>query len=166
MNKMGEKQVMPTMKTQNIAILISLSLLMSGCMGGKDSILPQDGATMKQVYEGHFSGEPPAYKNELDQEGSGEKENELAVSKADAKKSEGLIARRHDGSDNDLTGYTRTAHNEIQQIFPRLKNKTLIMYIFPHLSKSERHPVPGYSTAFTMYRQTEYALPGEVSEGY
>lgn len=157
---------MPTMKTQNIAILISLSLLMSGCMGAKDNILPQDGPTMKQVYEGHFSGEPPAHQNESDPEGRGENEHERAVSKADAKQSEGLIARRHDGNNHDLTGYTRTAHNEIQQIFPRLKNKTLMMYIFPHLSKGERHPVPGYSTAFTMYRQTEYALPGEVSEGY
>jgi hypothetical protein len=37
------------------------------------------------------------------------------------------------------------------------------MYIFPHLSGSERTPVPGYVTTFPFYETVEYALPGEVS---
>jgi hypothetical protein len=36
------------------------------------------------------------------------------------------------------------------------------MYIFPHLSGSERTPVPGYVTTFPFYERVEYALPGEV----
>ena len=147
-----------TMKILNTAILISL--LLSGCAtGSKDSILPQDGPTMKQVYEGHFNGE------RLNQNKAEDTENKVSNNNGVSTQSKKLISHRHD-NETDLSGYTRTAHNEIQQIFPRLRNKTLTLYIFPHLSKGERHPVPGYSTAFTLYKQVEYALPGELAEGY
>ena len=147
-----------TMKILNTAILISL--LLSGCAtGSKDSILPQDGPTMKQVYEGHFNGE------RFNQNKTEDTESKVSNNNDVSKQSKRLIHNRPD-NETDLSGYTRTAHNEIQQIFPRLRNKTLVMYIFPHLSKGERHPVPGYSIAFTLYKQVEYALPGELSEGY
>jgi len=147
-----------TMKVLNTAILISLML--NGCAtGSKDSILPQDGPTMKQVYEGHFNGELINQNKAEDTESNtSNSNNRLAQSKR-------FISHRHD-NETDLSGYTRTAHNEIQQIFPRLRNKTLLMFIFPHLSKGERYPIPGYSTAFTLYKQVEYALPGELVEGY
>jgi len=146
------------MKILNTVILISL--LLSGCAtGNKESILPQDGPTMKQVYEGHFNGE------RINQNNTEDTENNISNIKDVSKQSTRFIVHRHD-NETDLSGYTRTADNEIQQIFPRLGNKTLIMYIFPHLSKGERHPVPGYSTAFTLYKQVEYALPGELAEGY
>jgi len=61
-----------------------------------------------------------------------------------------------------LQGYTRDAFNEIDVLFPRLPNPTLVMYIFPHLAGESGAPVPGYTTAFPMYEQVEYALPGEV----
>ncbi len=142
--------------------LISLVYLTTGCAtGSKDSLLPQEGPTMKQVYDNHFSGHG-VYQA---QDKKREEGNRLQIGDRKTGDFNDLIARRrHD--ENNLSGYTRNAHNEIQQIFPRLKNKTLIMYIFPHLSQRERHPVPGYSTAFTLYKQTEYALPGEAEEGY
>ena len=61
-----------------------------------------------------------------------------------------------------LQGYTRDAFNEIDVLFPRLPNPTLVMYVFPHLAGESGAPVPGYTTAFPMYEQVEYALPGEV----
>ena len=61
-----------------------------------------------------------------------------------------------------LQGYTREAFNEIDILFPRLPNPTLVMYVFPHLAGETLAPVPGYATAFPLYEQTEYALPGEV----
>ena len=61
-----------------------------------------------------------------------------------------------------LQGYTREAFNEIDVLFPRLPNPTLVMYVFPHLAGETQAPVPGYATAFPMYEQVEYALPGEV----
>ena len=39
------------------------------------------------------------------------------------------------------------------------------MYVFPHLAGSERVPVPGYATTFTLYERVEYAMPGEVPSG-
>ena len=118
---------------------------------------------MKEVYEGHFTGQGV----EQTQDKKREKGNTQQIDERKTGDNNDLKTRRHhDDDSNDLTGYTRNAHNEIQQIFPRLKNITLIMYIFPHLSQRERHPVPGYSTAFTLYKQTEYALPGETEEGY
>ena len=59
-------------------------------------------------------------------------------------------------------GFVREAANEIDTVFPRLPNPTLVMYIFPHLSGSERTPVLGYVTTFPFYETVEYALPGEV----
>ena len=157
-----------TRKILNIATLISLVFLTTGCAtGSKDSILPQDGPTMKAVYEGHFTGQGV----EQTQDNKREEGNIQQIDERKARDNNGLMTRRrHDENDNhnsnDLSSYTRNAHNEIQQIFPRLRNKTLTLYIFPHLSERERHPVPGYSTAFTLYKKTEYALPGETEEGY
>ena len=68
--------------------------------------------------------------------------------------------------DVSLEGYTRDAHNEIETIFPRLPNPTLVMYVFPHLATEERVPVPGYATTFPIYERVEYGLPGEVSPGF
>ena len=65
--------------------------------------------------------------------------------------------------DTALQGYTRDAFNEIDVLFPRLPNPSLVMYVFPHLAGEAHAPVPGYATAFPMYEQVEYALPGEVS---
>ena len=59
-------------------------------------------------------------------------------------------------------GFVREAANEIDVMFPRLPNPTLVMYVFPHLSGDERTPVPGYVTTFPFYQTVEYALPGEV----
>lgn len=63
------------------------------------------------------------------------------------------MVRRPQRADYDLVGYTREAGNEIKQLFPRLSNPTLVLYVYPHLAGAERHPVPGYSTAFTFYEK-------------
>lgn len=61
----------------------------------------------------------------------------------------------------DLRDYTRDSTNEIGQIFPRLPNPELSMFVFPHFTR-KGHPVPGYSSAFLLYEKSEYALPGEL----
>ena len=125
--------------------LISLMLLTgSGCTSITTAELPQDGPKMQAVYENHF--------NE-----SGAQEVDKAREAMGTQRGRAL----HNG-DADLAGYTRTAYNEINELFPRLPNPTLIMYIDPHLTDAG-HPVPGYSTAFPMYKTDQYALPGEVS---
>ena len=128
---------------QNPLILISALGLISlvGCASTKEAVLPQDGPSMKDIYQGHIqemnAQDPLSIRQELG--------NRPILS--------GNAA---------LHGYTRDAANEIDAIFPRLPNPTLVMYVFPHLAGEESVPVPGYATAFPMYERTEYALPGEV----
>ena len=157
---------MPTqnsLNTMNWISIMLISVILTGCAtGDKDTILPQDGPTMKEVYQGHFTG-TSEHRN-----GAAHDLQRAAMSGSGSRNRHYDNNNNGENSDNDLilTGYTRNAHNEIQQIFPRLHNKTLIMYVFPHLSRGERHPVPGYSTAFSFYEKTEYALPGEIEAGY
>lgn len=135
----------------NALCALSLILMTAGCAtSDKESILPQEGPTMKAVYHRHFSG------TEHDQD-------TLDATRGDWVQREAL---REPEPTSELSAYTRDAGSEIQQVFPRLHNKTLILYVFPHLSGTERYPVPGYSTAFPFYEKPEYALPGEPEEGY
>ena len=124
-----------------IAALGLISLVLAGCASTKDTVLPQDGPSMKAIYEGHV--------HEMNAENPQVIRGELG--------SRSIVS-----GDAALHGYTRDAFNEIDVLFPRLPNPTLVMYIFPHLAGESGAPVPGYTTAFPMYEQVEYALPGEV----
>ena len=127
-----------------IVIIGWISLALGGCASTKESVLPQDGPSMKAIYDAHFEGmgadDPYVLRRELGTRPLGD-------------------------DDVDLAGYSRAAHTELETIFPRLPNPTLVMYVFPHLAGSERVPVPGYATTFTLYERVEYALPGEVPSG-
>ena len=127
-----------------IVIIGWISLALGGCASTKESVLPQDGPSMKAIYDAHFEGmgadDPYVLRRELGTRPLGD-------------------------DDVDLASYSRTAHTELETIFPRLPNPALVMYVFPHLAGSERVPVPGYATTFTLYERVEYALPGEVQSG-
>ena len=131
---------------QNLLTLISaislISLVLTSCTSTKDNLLPQDGPSMKVIYDAHIqtmnARKPQVIRRELGN-------------------------RRLDNGEAALQGYARDAFNEIDILFPRLPNPTLVMYVFPHLGGETRAPVPGYATAFPMYEQVEYALPGEVT---
>ena len=127
-----------------IVTIAWISLALGGCASTKESVLPQDGPSMKAIYDAHFEGigadDPLAVRRELGTRPLGD-------------------------DDVDLAGYSRSAHTELETIFPRLPNPTLVMYVFPHLAGPERVPVPGYATTFTLYERVEYALPGEVPSG-
>ncbi len=124
-----------------IAALGLISLVLAGCASTKDTVLPQDGPSMKAIYEGHV--------------------HEMNADNPQVIRGE-LGSRSIVSGDVALHGYTRDAFNEIDVLFPRLPNPTLVMYIFPHLTGEAGAPVPGYTTAFPMYEHVEYALPGEV----
>lgn len=132
--------IFPFLTHRPLLILGLISLLITGCASTKESVLPQDGPTMKTIFEGHMTG--------LNQE--------VPVQKHTAPLAQPGI--------DHYTGYLREAANEIDSLFPRLPNPTLVMYVFPHLSGEERHPVPGYVTSFPFYDTVEYALPGEVTK--
>ena len=118
--------------------VLGLTSLMLGCTATKDGVLPQDGPSIHTIYTRHMR----------DTGASGPVGPESAKRPA-----------AH--GERALAGYTRTAHREIDAVFPRLANPSLVMYVFPHLAGDERVPVPGYATSFPMYERVEYALPGE-----
>ncbi len=132
-----------------ISGLLLLGLVLGGCATKKETVLPQDGPTMSEIYDQHFG--------EL-----GSRSVEGARTALTERSDANGRARPVKPAELDLAGYTRTAYDEIEVLFPRLPNPTLVMYVFPHLAGPEAVPVPGYSTTFSMYEQVEYALPGEV----
>ena len=131
---------MNTLSTRTIALSL-ISLVLAGCASTKETVLPQDGPSMKTIYEEHVvemnARDPQVIRGEL---------GNRPILTGDAA----------------LQGYTRDAFNEIDVLFPRLPNPTLVMYVFPHLAGETQAPVPGYATAFPLYEQVEYALPGEI----
>ena len=124
-----------------ISALGLISLVLAGCASTKDAVLPPDGPSMKAIYEAHV--------------------NEMNARNPQVVRGE-LGNRPILMGEAALRGYTRDAFNEIDVLFPRLPNPTLVMYVFPHLAGDTHAPIPGYATAFPMYEQVEYALPGEV----
>lgn len=135
-------RIPPTLTS--VWISLALVVFLGGCASTKESVLPQDGPSMKAIYDAHF-----------EQIGA---DDPLVLRRA-------LGTRMLGDHEADLAGYSRTAHTEIETIFPRLPNPTLVMFVFPHLAGAERVPVPGYATTFTLYERVEYALPGEVPSG-
>ncbi len=125
----------------SISLLLPL-LLLGGCTGTKDAVLPQDGPPMQAIYDAH-----------LQEMGA---QDPTVVRGA-------LGSRPITNGEEDLDGYTREAFTELDITFPRLPNPSLVLYVFPHLAGSERTPVPGYATTFPLYERVEYALPGEVA---
>ena len=67
------------------------------------------------------------------------------------------------GRTTGLPSYTRTAANELENLFPRLPNPDIYIHILPHLATESRVPVPGYTTVAPLYDRVEYALPGEIA---
>ena len=127
-------------------VLVSISgllplLLLGGCASTKEAVLPQDGPSMQAIYDAHVV--------------------EMAAQDPSVVR-DALGCRGVSPGEGDLAGYSREAFNELDVRFPRLPNPSLVMYVFPHLAGSERTPVPGYATTFSMYERVEYALPGEV----
>ena len=61
----------------------------------------------------------------------------------------------------DYLEYTRTTRSELDNLFPRLENPDLVIYVYPHLATRTRAPIPGYTTVVPLYERIEYRLPGE-----
>ena len=63
----------------------------------------------------------------------------------------------------DYEGYTRTAANETQALFKPLDNPSIPMFIYPHVALigDEQLLKPGYTTAFFLYKQNQFALASE-----
>lgn len=65
------------------------------------------------------------------------------------------------GEDLTYLPYTRDVATEIENLFPRLENPDIVIYVYPHLATRTRAPIPGYSTVIPLYDRVQYRLPGE-----
>ena len=72
-------------------------------------------------------------------------------------------APRYRAKPTDYEGYTRTAANETQMLFKPLDNPSVPMFVYPHVALigDEQLLKPGYTTAFFLYKQNQFALPSE-----
>ena len=125
--------------TRHATLILTWTSLLAGCAGTGNPVLPAEGPTMKSIYDRHMT----------------------AVHSAERRTDAGYRPLPASGFAH-YRGYLREAASEIDSLFPRLPNPTLVMYVYPHLSRTERTPVPGYATSFPLHERVEYALPGEV----
>jgi conjugative transfer region lipoprotein (TIGR03751 family) len=130
---------------QRVLPLLCLAVLLTGCSTTKDEMLPPGDSTMLELWQNKVSSTRTA--------------------------TEARSTLRRGLTDDDSAvrqaieeSYTRTAENEIQQIFPRLPNPDMVIYIYPHMAGNAPAPVPGYSSVFPFYSRVQYALPGERTE--
>lgn len=121
------------------------TVLLNACSTSKEEILPPGDHTMLELWSGAGGGsarQAAAARDTLRRPVTGEADQ--------------------NSIQNDLS-YSRTQQSEITQQFPRLPNPDMVMYLYPHLAGGTS-PVPGYSTVFPFYSQTQYAMPGERTE--
>nr|WP_310615689.1 TIGR03751 family conjugal transfer lipoprotein [Pantoea cypripedii] len=126
------------------ALLLS-SLLISGCSTSKEEMLPAGDHTMLELWngdDGSLTRQAASARNTL---------------RRPITEDERFVANKTNRS------YSRDQESEITQQFPRLPNPDMVMYIYPHLADGNT-PVPGYSTVFPFYKETQYAMPGERTE--
>ncbi|AIV77873.1 putative signal recognition particle GTPase [Burkholderia pseudomallei] len=136
------------------AVIIGCVALLAGCATTKDKVLPHGDATMLDIWNqqtGRSVGASQATRQLMD---------------AREVLRRPLTHADETATPDDNARYTHTAQNEITQLFHRLPNPDLVMYMFPHLAGTHPTPVPGYSTVFPFYERVHYAMPGERTESY
>ncbi|WP_249963185.1 TIGR03751 family conjugal transfer lipoprotein [Histophilus somni] len=133
------------MKKTTLLSLIGFAFLLSACSTSQKELLPTSNETMREIWnKGGSNAQLQVYRNSDNRQ-------------LDPVNYVGIKEQRD---------YTRTAENEIKNLFPRLPNPDLIMYVYPHLSASgEPMPIPGYSTVIPFYSRVQYAQPGERTRG-
>lgn len=130
-----------------VCLFILTVILLTGCSTTKEEMLPTGEHTMLELWNG------------ADGEGGTARQSTAA---RDALRRP-LTDDEHQKGTQDDRSYSRTQEIEISQQFSRLPNPDMVMYLYPHLAGGNT-PVPGYSTVFPFYSQTQYAMPGERTE--
>lgn len=145
-------------------------LLISAC-ASQAPVIPEDGEDMLTIYrramagDAHsgvapFTDEADALCAQLPVEANVQECTELAQAILATQRL--AIAANPDDETLDYLPYTRAVQSEIEQVFPRLPNPDLVIYIYPHLATRTRAPIPGYTTVIPLFDRIEYQLPGEI----
>ncbi|CAM3618676.1 TIGR03751 family conjugal transfer lipoprotein [Rouxiella silvae] len=122
-----------------IMFALPVLIMFAGCSTSKEQLLPSGENTMLELW-------------------NNQQQNGKVMSLNPLRRSLNTLEQQH--NQDAKIGYSRSQYNEISQQFPRLPNPDMVMYVYPHLVQGNT-PVPGYSTVFSFYKQTHYALPGE-----
>lgn len=117
-----------------LAINFTAISLLAGCTTAGNAI-PQGGPTMAQVYE------------EAMQKSNGQTLDQVRGQIRSPVAYNGIT---------ELSDYTRTSENEINNLFPTLPNPQLVIYVYPHLAGQDETPVPGYSTVFSLFKEEHF----------
>lgn len=136
------------MKLKNYVLMVCIPcILLTACSTSQEKLLPAGNQTMSEIWR---------------KTGGNHTQSARLLEARDD-----LQGRSIDEEINENISYTRTAANEATNLFPRLPNPDLVMYVFPHLTNTEEPvPVPGYTTVFPFYGNIKYAQPGERTRRY
>lgn len=151
-------------------VVLTLALALGAC-ATQDTILPETEETMLDIYRGAMTAQE---QSDIDFLQLVDVCQDLALEDAESsiedcedtvREHAAILYRQIDaqpaGEDLDYLPYTREVDTEIENLFPRLDNPDIVIYIYPHLATRTRAPIPGYSTVIPLYEQVHYRLPGE-----
>ncbi|MFA0053644.1 MULTISPECIES: TIGR03751 family conjugal transfer lipoprotein [Vibrio] len=117
--------------------LLIVTLLLSGCSTNQEAVLPQPDTSVKQVWN--------------EKMGQGQSPTDLPAgvdSPTRALDAKALARKQSD--------YARDSYRETQQLFKRLPNPDIVLYVLPH--RAGQLPVPGYTTVFPLYERVHYEM--------
>ena len=150
------------------AVMVLLGSLSIGGCANQETILPPTEHSMLEIYRGTLNTEtsadiellqPRAVCQDLELEESLETcEEKVAAHTTTAYQQ---LDAQPAGEALDYLPYTREVATETRNLFPRLANPDLLIYVYPHLATRSRAPIPGYTTVIPLYERVEYRLPGE-----
>lgn len=139
---------MKTIKVLLTTSLISLAMAgLTGCSSMLSSKMPSGSVSMAQTYNSAINGT----------------DNDSSTGDGSITQVRNQV-RTLSLSMPNYVNYTQTQENQINNLFPLLPNPNVVLYVYPHLAGvgNDQTPVPGYSTAFPLYQQVNYAMPGEI----
>jgi conjugative transfer region lipoprotein (TIGR03751 family) len=145
--------------------ILGVTVALTGC-ATQDTILPPAERTMAEIYREAMNEVPAVAPFNPQALCAGlELKGPLAACEKKLAKKFQAAYRRIDNNPVqqplDYLAYTRTARSELDNLFPRLANPDLVIYVYPHLATRTRAPIPGYTTVVPLYERVEYRLPGE-----
>ncbi|MEZ9749022.1 TIGR03751 family conjugal transfer lipoprotein [Vibrio sp. 10N.261.51.A1] len=121
-------------------LISAMSLLgLLGCSTSQDDTLPNPQTSSEQVWQNQISG-------------GGANADSLSQTQGELRMPLDMTTLAQRQSD-----YTRDSWREATNVFPRLPNPDVVLYVLPH--QSGALPVPGYSTVFPLYERVHYAAP-------
>ncbi len=156
-------------KTARLFVIVVVAVLLGAC-ASQEPVIPEEGPGMKAIYRQAMgsSQKKPVFLSDaqaLCKQLPVKEDLATCTEKAQAilKKQRSAISANPAQKPLDYVPYTRDATNEVAQIFPRMPNPDLVIYIYPHLATRTRAPIPGYTSVIPLFDRVEYRLPGEIA---